>query len=102
MVASSLPRKPRESEPCNGCGHCCVEEPCALAAEFLSCTTGPCVALEYTDGRTYCGLVRNPIQHLLGRTAADEHAGLVGGLQAHLAGVLRLGAGCDASDASDT
>jgi len=87
--------KPRKGDACNGCGMCCSVQPCALAAEFLHCTTGPCVALEYEDGRTFCGFVRRPVHYLM---AKDAPPSITGTLQAHLAGILGLGHGCDSDD----
>lgn len=39
-------------EPCVGCGHCCQQLPCHLAAGH-----NPCIALQHHDGRYWCGLV---------------------------------------------
>lgn len=89
--------KPRKGDPCNGCGMCCTVQPCMLAAEFLNCTEGPCVALESEDGRTYCGMVRRPIHYLLRQDAPPS---ATGALQSHLASVLGLGHGCDSDDES--
>ncbi len=88
-------QKPREGEPCNGCGHCCINQPCRLAVEHLNCSEGPCVALEYEGGRTYCGFVRRPVFYLLNQ---DAPLSVTGTLQAHLASALGLGVGCDSSD----
>jgi hypothetical protein len=98
--------KPAFGESCNGCGFCCETEPCALAKSILRCTSGPCVALEYEGGRTYCGLVRHPLHHLWNVAhptnpmswrdasgASDDPA-----LSVQIASMLRLGAGCDADD----
>ena len=88
--------KPHKGDACNGCGMCCTVQPCALAVEFLGCSEGPCIALEHADGRTYCGLVRRPVHYLLGQNAPPS---ATGPLQAHLAGMLGLGHGCDSDDA---
>lgn len=94
MRSSVAPEKPRFEQPCNGCGYCCTQEPCQLASDILGATEGPCPALEWRDGRSWCGLVSNP-----GRYLPVERIDLEpGSLSALLAGVLRLGAGCDADD----
>jgi hypothetical protein len=108
LTPDTLPLpKPRLHESCNGCGYCCVVEPCMLAKEFLDCHEGPCVALEQADGRTYCGLVRNPLLHLYrahgpGEVAPDvqlrQAAATNTDLGVQFASTLRLGAGCDADD----
>jgi len=92
-IDQALRMKPRFGEPCNGCGFCCIQEPCDLAREFLDCRIGPCRALEYEDGRTYCGLLRRPIHYIAG--IADNPA-LSGPLQARIAFTLAIGSGCDA------
>lgn len=91
-------KKPAFGEPCNGCGMCCTVEPCAIAKEFLHCITGPCVALETDDNRTYCGMVRRPVFYLLGIDAPPAESGEI---QSHVAGILRIGAGCDSDDLAD-
>ena len=104
--------KPSHGEPGNGCGYCCTKEPCALAKDFLNCSTGPCVALEYRDGKSLCGLVRNPLGYLykavhpgdesvhVSDTAADIDAGR--SLSAEFALALGVGRGCDAEDDKDS
>jgi hypothetical protein len=74
--------KPKFGERCNGCGMCCIAEPCSLAVEALGEHEGPCKLLEQADGRYYCGLLRNaPAQ-----------------LQPVIAFTLAIGSGCDSSD----
>jgi hypothetical protein len=103
---SNLP-KPKFGEACNGCGYCCTAQPCMLAQEFLHCTTGPCVALETQDGKTLCGLVRNPLAYLFQAAhpeadvatldaAPEIEAGAQ--LSVRFAAALGIGQGCDADD----
>lgn len=104
----NLPSKPKFGDPCNGCGYCCTQEPCELAQEFLGCTVGSCVALETRDGRTVCGLVRNPQGYLY--QAAHPHASVplldepplaetaTLYLSRQIATTLGIGLGCDAAD----
>jgi hypothetical protein len=87
--------KPRRGMPCNGCGHCCTVQPCKLAVEFLSCTSGPCVALEHEEGRTYCGLVRRPAYYMFKEDVPTDQTAQVSVL---FASALGLGAGCDSDD----
>ena len=106
----SLP-KPRFGEPCNGCGYCCSVQPCALAEEFLKCTTGPCVALERDGERTGCGLVRNPLGYLF-KAAHPEvevpvldapHTSEVAAeLSSEMARALGIGKGCDSDDDAES
>lgn len=98
--------KPDFGSPCNGCGYCCATEPCMLAQDFLKCTSGPCVALEVKDGRTLCGLVRNPLGYLFKAAHPDADVPLDDApdseaahqLSVQLATSLGLGKGCDADD----
>lgn len=105
--ATVRPKKPLFGEPCNGCGYCCTTQPCQLAADFLNCHAGPCVALEHKDGRTFCGFVRNPLGYLYStvsptsapsplENAFDCEHGRA--LSAELASALGVGKGCDSDD----
>lgn len=93
----TLPAKPPFAAPCNGCGYCCRAQPCSIAVRLLGATTGPCPALEEADGRTYCGLVRDPARHLFNGEIAGA-AAHVGQIQTTIAAMLGLGMGCDAAD----
>lgn len=99
--------KPKLGESCNGCGYCCTLQPCSLAQEFLHCTTGPCLALETREGKTHCGLVRNPLGYIFKAAhpdsdtpvledAPDIEAGKQ--LSKDLATALGIGVGCDSAD----
>ena len=61
-----LPRKPAHGDACNGCGLCCIAEPCPIAAEMGAVIDRPCPYVEWEAGRFWCGLVRHPSKHLLG------------------------------------
>lgn len=85
--------------------------PCKLAREFLHCTTGPCVALEFHAGGSRCGLVRNPLGYLFKAAHPDKAvpvldaapASAVGDqLSADLASALGIGMGCDSTDDEDS
>lgn len=86
-------------------------QPCQLAQEFLHCYTGPCVALEASEGRTICGLVRNPLGYLFwvshpdalspANAPASDHPESQA-LSAELAQALGLGRGCDSEDDDDS
>ncbi len=56
------PPKPPEGAPCNGCGLCCLAEPCPLGVLVSRRRTGPCAALRWSeaDGRYLCGMVQEP------------------------------------------
>lgn len=63
---TGVPRKPTEGDPCNGCGVCCVAIPCPTARDMGVATFyGPCPALEWENGRSWCGLVRHPSRYIV-------------------------------------
>ncbi len=63
---SEAPTKPRQDDPCNGCGICCILEPCLVATQYLK-ATDKCPALEWSapDKRFYCGMVVRPLHYLV-------------------------------------
>jgi hypothetical protein len=83
VVPEHAPEKPREGQPCNGCGYCCAAEVCRVGlAVYGKDTPAPCPAITFHDGRFWCGVVESatpkmkPIVEL----------------------VLGVGFGCDATD----
>jgi hypothetical protein len=112
-MSPGLPAKPRINEPCNGCGICCIVDPCAVAYEFISTTVAnkPCPALELEDGRYWCGMVRHPSRHMdrpesivdeckrLGPEATARVDHVIG---RHVAEILGgVGGTCDGGDLDD-
>jgi hypothetical protein len=90
-----LPLKPAFGSPCNGCGYCCAEEPCAIAREYIPNHPGKgaCVALEREGDRFVCGMIRRPGHYMwLPNDWADGHLGSL------FAEALGAGRGCDADD----
>jgi hypothetical protein len=65
---------------------------CALAVEFLDAAAAPCPAMEFSDGRFWCGLVRRPSRYF-GIPAFSNR--LIGPM---VHDALNIGEGCDASD----
>jgi hypothetical protein len=96
----SVPARARAGDPCNGCGYCCITEPCGLAVQYLGATSGPCPALEWEAGRTWCGMVRHPMRHLKeGARHPEVYAAgneEVGRLFARVLG--GVGGACDTAD----
>ena len=95
MPSLSAPEKPAYGDPCNGCGMCCLAVPCVLAEEFIGAKEGPCPALEWDDGRYWCGLLRNAHKHipgLEGKPWADDH------IRELVLQTKAFGVGCDSSD----
>ncbi|WP_290877489.1 hypothetical protein, partial [Aquabacterium sp.] len=58
-IHPEAPPKPPEGQPCNGCGVCCLAEPCPVGVLVSRRLTGACKALRWSDaGRRYsCGLL---------------------------------------------
>ncbi|MFI8618745.1 hypothetical protein ACIGHN_24895 [Acidovorax sp. NPDC077693] len=59
---ADAPPKPAVGAPCNGCGLCCLAEPCPLGVVVSRRRHGACVALRW-DGahaRYLCGMVADP------------------------------------------
>jgi hypothetical protein len=79
--------KPPMGAPCNGCGLCCLVEPCPLGVVLSRSRTGPCKALQWVQAER---------QYRCGALPALSTQSLLGRLKARL--VLRwigAGAGCD-------
>lgn len=93
-IHTEAPPQPAEGAPCNGCGVCCLVEPCPLGCVISRKRTGACAALRW-DGaqrRYRCG-------------AISDATGVLGARWAWAAPLLRRLArrwiaadtGCDAS-----
>jgi hypothetical protein len=63
-IESEAPRKPSVGAPCNGCGVCCLLEPCPLGVLLSGRRSGACAALRWQpSARQYrCGaLTEGPL-----------------------------------------
>ena len=96
------PDKPPEGAVCNGCGLCCLAEPCPLGILLFRQRAGACPALRWEESaRQYrCGAVSDPLN--VAAAALPVRLQFVAPI---LAGVLRrsasrwvaAGTGCDSN-----
>jgi hypothetical protein len=65
-IHAQAPQKPVAGKPCNGCGLCCVAEPCPVSRFFLGHRDGSCPALIWEPAplRYVCGMVTDPARFL--------------------------------------
>ncbi len=103
-IHPQAPHKPPEGEPCNGCGVCCLAEPCPVGMLVSRKRRGACDLLRWSDaqGRYVCGLLANGVVNgAAGRTAPLRHR-LWQRLwrrlwQTWARRLISAGSGCDAS-----
>ncbi|WP_077037011.1 hypothetical protein [Pelomonas sp. KK5] len=73
-IHAEAPPKPPEGQTCNGCGICCLAEPCPVGVVVSLKRHGACNALRWSDGqmRYVCGLMTGPtiIRRMVGRWIA--------------------------------
>lgn len=91
---ADAPPKPAEGAPCNGCGLCCLAEPCPLGMVVSRRRHGACVALRWDDGhaRYLCGMVADP-----GGVVGVRHRWLTAPLAWLARRWIAAGVGCDAN-----
>ena len=65
-IEPAAPHKPALGQPCNGCGVCCLAEPCPVGMLVSRRRQGPCVAViwEAATSRYRCGLASRPLAAL--------------------------------------
>jgi len=68
-IISQAPAKPKVGAPCNGCGVCCLLEPCPLGVLLSGFREGACRALQWqADSLQYrCGAITQPQAELTKR-----------------------------------
>lgn len=62
LIAPGAPAKPGWGAPCNGCGVCCLAEPCPLGVLLSGRRHGSCRALRWdaVEQRYLCGALTDP------------------------------------------
>lgn len=66
LIHPAAPAKPAEGQACNGCGVCCLSEPCPVGMLLSRKRRGACTALQWSDeSRRYvCGMLVAPLPQL--------------------------------------
>ncbi len=85
-IQAEAASKPAVGAPCNGCGVCCLSEPCPVGMLLSGRRRGPCRALQWDaqDSRYRCGVMAAAAQ------------GRLAGWKTRLAGRwIGAGQGCD-------
>ena len=59
-IHPDAPPKPAFGATCNGCGVCCMAEPCPVGILVSRRLRGACSALRWRDNRYWCGLLLDP------------------------------------------
>ncbi|RZL09204.1 MAG: hypothetical protein EOP40_10625 [Rubrivivax sp.] len=82
------PAKPALAQPCNGCGVCCMAEPCPVGVLVSQRRHGACKALRWVqeESRYRCGLLTISQRHWWDRL-----------WRAWMQRVISAGSGCDAT-----
>jgi hypothetical protein len=103
-IHPQAPVKPAWGQPCNGCGVCCLAEPCPIGVVVSRRRTGACTALTWStaQGRYLCGVLDGALRR---QAAAAARPGWRGALLRLAAGLwarwvrrhIASGVGCDAS-----
>jgi len=96
-IHPEAPPKPAVGEPCNGCGLCCLAEPCPVGVLVTLRTQGPCRALEWSgaDRRYRCGMLVHPTRYL-GASGLPPQSLPNRLLRRWSARMIAAGIGCDA------
>ncbi len=101
-IQPEAPPKPALGAPCNGCGVCCLVEPCPLGVVLSGRRRGACDALRWQgDLRVYrCGAITQP-REVLQAALPRPLRGLAFVLSPWLARLAKrwiaAGVGCDSS-----
>jgi hypothetical protein len=68
-IHPAAPPKPAWAAACNGCGVCCLAEPCPVGMLVSLRLRGACRALRWDDAaqRYRCGLMKPPLSRAIGR-----------------------------------
>ena len=96
-IHPDAPPKPAEGRPCNGCGICCLAEPCPVGMLLSRRRHGACKALQWSDAQQHyrCGMVVAPLESLGWRGDTALSRWLAGWLSRRSLRWIAAGIGCD-------
>ncbi|MDO8252492.1 MAG: hypothetical protein Q7T78_22615 [Rhodoferax sp.] len=102
LIHPNSAHKPAPGAPCNGCGVCCLLEPCPLGVLLSGRRHGACVAVRWrSDVHQYrCGALSEPadvLQHILPRSLKRLTPWLAPGLARLATRWIAVGQGCDST-----
>jgi Fe-S-cluster-containing hydrogenase component 2 len=91
LIHAEAPPKPALGEPCNGCGLCCLAEPCPVGMLLSRRRRGRCISLRWDEvqRRYRCGALAWQAKRSLTRLIERP-------LHAWMARMISAGQGCDA------
>jgi hypothetical protein len=94
------PAKPAWGAPCNGCGICCLVEPCPVGMVLSARRRGACDALHWDAqlARYQCGALVRPgevLREVLPRSLRGLSGALAPLLAAIASRAIAVGVGCD-------
>jgi hypothetical protein len=95
---SEMPKKAKFGEPCSNCGLCCAAQLCDIAEGAFPGASAPCPALEWHEGRSWCGLVTNPTRHINPHFAVEDRAEADAIMIPLFLQVIPIGQGCGMED----
>ena len=64
LIHADAPSKPAPDAPCNGCGVCCLLEPCPLGVVLSRRRRGACIAVRWHDElyQYRCAALGEPVE----------------------------------------
>jgi hypothetical protein len=102
LIHPDAASKPAPGAPCNGCGVCCLLEPCPLGVVLSRRRDGACIAVRWDiEAHQYrCGALSAPadvLQQVLPRPLRHLASILSPGLAALAKRWIAVGQGCDST-----
>ena len=106
LIHPDAASKPVPGAPCNGCGVCCLLEPCPLGVVLSGRRRGACIAVRWhSEAHQYrCGALSAPadvLQNVLPRPLRRLASLLSPGLARLAKRWIAVGQGCDSMVESD-